>query len=183
MVKPTPMKNFYILAIIVVVASSILGALVSFPPPQAIIRSSTLIGNTISLAWDKSPDTNVVGYRIYYGDSFGSRQVAATVGNVTNATIDKLIAGQNLFTSVVSYNSIGVESEPSNTVTNYIFPKVSTRVYVIAADATAPNKTNTWQVSRDAVTWHNEKTIVTEVGSQITVLVTNDSPMKLIRLR
>jgi len=157
--------------------------LFSLPSPHASVGSPAPVGNTLKLAWDASLDTNVVGYRVYYGDSYNSKQNAATAGNVTNVTIDRLVAGRNVFIHVVSYNSTGIESDPSNTVTNFIYPKISTRIHSIAADVSAPNATNVWQISTNGTTWSNYRTIITNPGSQLSIVITNDVPMKLIRLK
>lgn len=158
-------------------------SLISFPTPHASVGFPAPVGNTLKLAWDPPPDTNVVGYRVYYGDSFGSRQTASTVGKATNTVIDRLVAGKDLFIHVVSYNLIGMESVSSNPITNFIYPKISTRMYSLAADASAPNATNVWQISTNGTSWSNYRTVITNPGSQLSIIITNDAPMKLIRLR
>lgn len=162
---------------------SAFAALVSFPPQPASVGSAAPTGNYLKLAWDASPNTNVVGYRIYYGDTSGSRQSSSTVGNVTKTTLDKLVAGKDIFIHAVSYDSSGFESVASNQITNFIYPKISTRIYSLAADVSAPNTTNVWQISTNGTTWSNYRTVITNPGSQLSIVITNDAPMKLIRLK
>jgi len=157
--------------------------LFSLPTPMQSVAFPTTVGNTLKLAWDPAGDTNVSGYRVYYGDSPGSRQTAATVGKTTNTVIDRLVAGKNVYVHVVSYNSVQIESEPSNSITNFIYPKIFTRIYSIAADASAPNATNVWQISTNGTTWSDYKTSVVTPGVIITAVITNDAQMKLIRIR
>jgi hypothetical protein len=158
-------------------------ALFSIPAPHASVGSPTTVGNTLKLAWDASSDTNVDGYRIYYGDSYLSKQTAATVGKATNAVIDRLVAGKDLHIHIVSYDKVGMESVPSNTITNFIYPKIFTRIYSIAVDVSAPKATNVWQISTNGTTWLDYRTVITNPGSQLSIIITNDSPMKLIRIK
>ena len=70
----------------------------------------------IVLAWDPSPDTNVVGYAVYCGTNSGSYQTRLDVGNQTNATVQVPANGATYFFVVTSYRVGGVESLPSNEV-------------------------------------------------------------------
>jgi hypothetical protein len=77
----------------------------------------------VNLAWDPSPDTNVVGYAVYYatksdffkngpeGMCFSSTQ---TVGNVTNYTVPRLVEGTTYYFAVTALSDQGLQSEFSN---------------------------------------------------------------------
>src|SRR5882672_12401480 len=77
---------------------------------------------SVSLAWDKSPDTNVVGYAVYYGNSSGAYDSRLEVGTNTVATVT-VPGGLTYFFVATSYDADGLESEPSNEV-NYSVPGV-----------------------------------------------------------
>jgi len=83
------------------------------------IFSKPGIGNAASvmLAWDPSPDSQVVGYRVYYGVASLSYTNSATVGAVTNATVTGLIVGTRYYFAATAYNAAGDESVFSNEIT------------------------------------------------------------------
>jgi len=69
-----------------------------------------------TLAWDPSISPGVSGYRLYYGTSSGNHQNILNVGNTTKATVTGLTPGQTYYFVVTAYNSVGLESLPSNQV-------------------------------------------------------------------
>ena len=84
-------------------------------------------GGTISLAWDAtttknngSPltDTDLAGYRVYYGTSAGIYTQSIYVGNVTTYTLTGLVAGQTYYINVTAIDTANPpdESAPSNEV-------------------------------------------------------------------
>ena len=78
----------------------------------------------VGLAWDPSPDPNVVGYAVYYGTSSGSYPLRVDVGLQTNATIQLPLHRATFFFVATAYTVDGVESLPSNEV-SYVVPAAS----------------------------------------------------------
>jgi len=68
----------------------------------------------VSLAWDPSPDADVVNYRLYWGPSNGVYTASRDLGNVTNTVFTSLVGGQHVFFVVTAFNAAGAESDPSN---------------------------------------------------------------------
>jgi len=68
---------------------------------------------SVTLAWDPSPDTNVVGYRVYYGVVSRTYTNVVNVGNATNVTINGLVEGTTYYFAATAYNSLGMESDYS----------------------------------------------------------------------
>ena len=90
---------------------------------------TSLPAASVTLAWDPSSGTGVVGYKIYYGPASRTYTNSLATGNVTNATIDNLVAGGSYFFAATAVTAGGVESAFSNeiqyqvaqnTPTNYI---------------------------------------------------------------
>ncbi len=80
----------------------------------AVSLGQALGSQSVSLAWDPSPDTNVVGYFLHYGTSSGSYPSRIDVGNTTNATVPGLKEGAVYYFVATAYNAAGLESDPSN---------------------------------------------------------------------
>lgn len=80
----------------------------------------------ITLAWDPSPSTSVAGYKVCYGLVNSAITSRMDTGRTLSATLSGLTAGANYFFYVVSYDSAGYESPPSNVL--YFSPPVISRL-------------------------------------------------------
>lgn len=84
----------------------------------------------VTLAWEKPPDTSVVGYKLLYGPSSGFYTNSVSVGD-TNRAVLSLNTSTRYFIAAVSVNTDGVESRPSNELE--VQPEVSRKVFLIAS--------------------------------------------------
>jgi hypothetical protein len=82
-----------------------------------------MIGCPVTLAWDASRDTNVIGYALYYGLENAAATNRVDVGPALSATLTNLYAGTNYFFLVVAYNAAGIESLPTGLI--YSTPAIS----------------------------------------------------------
>jgi hypothetical protein len=71
---------------------------------------------SVNLAWDKSPDARIAGYRIKYGTERGLYLERVTVGDQASATLDGLRADTVYYIVVVAFDAQGNESPPSNEI-------------------------------------------------------------------
>jgi Divergent InlB B-repeat domain/Fibronectin type III domain/Bacterial Ig domain len=71
---------------------------------------SSLATQSVTIAWDPSPDTNVVGYKIYYGVVSRTYTNVIDVGASTSATISNLVEGTTYYFAATAYNVLGMES-------------------------------------------------------------------------
>jgi hypothetical protein len=80
---------------------------------SAVAEAAT---ESVTLAWDPSPDPTVTGYHVYYGTA--SRVYSAHVdsGGATQATVEGLLPEQTYFFAVTAYNQERFESAPSGEV-------------------------------------------------------------------
>jgi len=70
------------------------------------------------LNWNRNPETNVTGYRVYYGTTSRNYSNSVTVvGDVTNNIVAGLASGITYFFAITAYNTTGDESPFSNEVT------------------------------------------------------------------
>lgn len=81
---------------------------------------------SVNLAWDPSPDLDVTGYNLSYGPSSRNYTNVVDVGDNTSFSLFGLVIGATYFMAVTAYNSLGVESPPSDeivyTVPNRTYP-------------------------------------------------------------
>jgi hypothetical protein len=94
------------LTIIIVVASLKITAFGFAPTPQG----------KLSLAWDRSTDSSVVGYRLYLGSASQVYTNVTDVGDQARITIVNLIPGTTYYFAVTAYDDTGLESEFSGEV-------------------------------------------------------------------
>jgi fibronectin type 3 domain-containing protein len=75
-------------------------------------------GASVTLAWDPNPETDLAGYRVYYGTASRSYSQTNSAGNVTTNVVGGLATGITYYFAVTAYNTSGLESDFSNEV-NY----------------------------------------------------------------
>lgn len=62
--------------------------------------------------WDPNPETDLAGYRLYWGTQPGQHPTMLEVGNVTEAKLN--LAPGVWYMVCTAYNTAGLESLPSN---------------------------------------------------------------------
>jgi hypothetical protein len=82
----------------------------------AALPAVTNAERSVILAWDRSPDPNVTGYKAYYLEENAATPIQVNVGTSTQTTISGLKEGLKYTFTVTSYNMYGVESSPSGEV-------------------------------------------------------------------
>jgi len=99
---------------------------------EAVLSASP----SVRVAWDPNPETNIKGYRIYYGEVSSGPTNLVDVGNQTTGTITNLVFATSYFFYVTAYNVFDLESDPSEALyytTPVISPlALSTDGYLIA---------------------------------------------------
>jgi hypothetical protein len=71
---------------------------------------------SLTLEWDAASDSDIAGYKIYYGTSSRSYDTIMDVGNYTTATIGNLDGNQDYYFAVTAYDAAGNESGYSDEV-------------------------------------------------------------------
>jgi hypothetical protein len=79
-------------------------------PAQAFGATGSSSQYSVTLAWNPSPDTNVVGYRVYYGGNSGIYTNETDVGNMTSNTVSGLTGSVPYYFAVTAYDVSGLES-------------------------------------------------------------------------
>jgi hypothetical protein len=70
----------------------------------------------VFLAWDPNPESDIGGYKIYYGVESRVYDVVVDVGNVTNTIITNLTSGTTYYFAATAYNLASLESDFSEEV-------------------------------------------------------------------
>ncbi len=79
---------------------------------------------SVMLAWDKSPDVSVTGYRLYWGVASRTYTnfIALPSASTTNATVSNLARGQRYYFAATALNAVPLESPYSLEVTYDTIP-------------------------------------------------------------
>lgn len=78
--------------------------------------SPACAGQHVSLAWNGSSDSSVTRYALYYGTNSGNYTVRIDAGTNTVATVAQLSINITYYFAVSAFNSVGMESVPSEEV-------------------------------------------------------------------
>jgi hypothetical protein len=71
-------------------------------------------GADVTLAWDPNLESNLKGYKVYYGSASGNYSFMVDVGNWTSLTISGLEAGKTYYFAATAYGPAGEESGMSD---------------------------------------------------------------------
>lgn len=78
--------------------------------------SESVQAGQISLAWDANTESDLAGYRVYYGTQSGAYSSQTNLGKVTSVTISGLNDTATYYFTVRALNTAGLISDPSNEV-------------------------------------------------------------------
>jgi hypothetical protein len=97
----------------------------SLPQPVASL-APTVNPNlgSVTLAWTHSPSSNVTSYSVQYGTNRTALNSSTGVGYVTNVTVTGIYPAATYYFTVTARDAAGVDSAPSNMVTNFIQPRM-----------------------------------------------------------
>lgn len=87
-----------------------------------VAGSGSALSQSVTLAWDPSPDPDVVGYHLYYGVASQTYTNFVALGQATTTTISNLTSGLIYFFAATTIDSMGLESEFSGEVAYGIGP-------------------------------------------------------------
>ncbi|HSL22713.1 MAG TPA: FG-GAP-like repeat-containing protein [Vicinamibacterales bacterium] len=94
----------------------VVGTLLTFFCSSGVIAAAT-----ITLAWDPSPSTDVIGYIVSWRAAGATVGQSFDVGNVTTYAVRNLTSGTTYTFSVRAYNAAGVQSAPSAEVSGLAY--------------------------------------------------------------
>ena len=89
--------------------------------------ASNVFAGQITLAWDPSTSTNVMGYHVVYGQSSGSYTEKVDVGNTTKTTINNLDDSKNYYFAVRAYAGSGDNPTAQSAASNEVSKLATTQ--------------------------------------------------------
>lgn len=127
--------------------------------------SPATFGAQIKLSWDPNTESDLAGYKIYYGVSSGSYGSPVNVGNVTSYTLTGLTPGQTYFIAATAFNTLNNESGYSNEVSGAAVDPVQS--YNITSNIPG------LQITVDGAIYSSPQTFMWTPGSSHTISVSS----------
>ena len=160
--------------------TTVLGTILFLALLLSPVQALSVPGNGVTLAWDRSPDSSVIGYRIYYGAASGNYTNSVAVGNVTTNAVQGLTSGVTYFFAVTAYDASGLESSFSNE-TSYTVPtglptvqlRVASNGQVVLTVRGQIGHTYEIQTSEDLKTWTATATATVGASGSVEFVDTN----------
>ena len=84
---------------------------------------------SVTLAWNASPDPTAVGYALYYGTDGVTFPNRLDVGTNTLSTVSNLVAGTTNYFQVTAYSASQIESVPTAQVQFFAQSPTTTTVH------------------------------------------------------
>jgi hypothetical protein len=84
--------------------------------PLLPVLSGEARAEQVSLAWDANTESDLGGYKLYYGTASQAYSEVIDVGKDTQVTLNNLSQGVNYFFAVTAYDLQGAESDYSNEI-------------------------------------------------------------------
>ncbi len=111
--------------------------------------TSNVYSAQATLSWNPNSESELAGYKVYYGNSSRSYSFNDDVGNQTSYTIANLVEGEIYFFAVTAYDFSGNESGYSNEV-SYAIP---TNEIIIDNGDPETSFTGAWGLSGASNPW------------------------------
>jgi len=81
---------------------------------------NVLYGADITATWNANSESDLAGYKVYYGTQSGNYSQSVDVGNTTSSTITIQDSDKTYFFAVTAYDNAGNESGFSQEVSLFI---------------------------------------------------------------
>ena len=86
------------------------------PPAAPTQLSAALQGTSVALQWAANSETDLAGYRVYYGIASGSYSQNVDAGKTTSRTVTGLSSGKTYYFAVLAYDNGNLKSGLSKEV-------------------------------------------------------------------
>jgi hypothetical protein len=93
-----------------------------------MVAVPTSTAKDLTLAWNSSTSTNVIGYRLYYGTASRKYDHTVDVRGALQTTVPGFAQGLKYYFAATAYDSFGLESDPSDEI-SYSVPRPPAGIY------------------------------------------------------
>ena len=144
----------------------------------------------VLLSWEASTDASVTGYRVYRGTGVNPVYDTIDVGAALTCHVPDLREGESYQFYVTAYDALGLESDPSNTLSFIVpLPPLSSTVTRDAQGRPAMRMKVTavagrrvaLESSTDLASWVRLNTSAVGSAIDMTVLVSSSQPQRFFR--
>ena len=121
-----------------------------------IVSSTIVYAGQITLGWDKSTESDVIGCKIYYGTATGNytQSIKIASPNITTCTILNLSDGQRYYFAATAYNAELIESDYSaevfatiSPITTTVQPTTTTTSLITTTTTSMPRSTTSTTIT------------------------------------
>ena len=114
-----------------------------------IVSSTIAYAGQVTLGWDKSTETEVAGYKVYYGTATRNytQSIKIASPNITACTIINLLNGQKYYFAAIAYNAELIESDYSAEVFTTISPVTTTVQPTTTTTTSIPRSTTSTTIT------------------------------------
>jgi hypothetical protein len=160
---------------------------------MVLARGASLPGGaSVTLAWNPSPDSNVTGYRLYYGTASHNYTNTVPADLSATATVAGLAEGATYVFAVTAINNLGMESDYSNEI-SYTVPSTGPRLevridpnqQVILRITGQPGHTYEIQATQNFTNWNAISVVTLDAGGSLDFIdvAAAGQPSRSYRLR
>lgn len=135
------------------------------------IQPPTCHAAQITLSWDANTETDIAGYKIYYGSSSGNYETTIDIGNTTTCVLEEAPADTTYF-AVKAYNTSGFESDFSDEVIYAPVVSTTTTQPVTTTTTTQPVTTTTTTIQLVTTTTTTQPVTTTTTTQLVTTTTT-----------
>ena len=116
-----------------------------------LLPALTMAAGSVTISWNANAESDLAGYRIYYGASSGNYSNVVTVGNATAYTFNSLNGGATYYFVVAAYDDSGNESGYSAEVSATVIDTTPPLITAVAAkNITTSGASITWSTDEAA---------------------------------
>ena len=130
--------------------------------------ASQVYAASVTLAWNRNPEADIAGYRIYFGPQGGTPTTSQNAGTSTNVVVTGLQEGASYSFYATAYNSAGLESDFSAPV-NYTVPSSANNLVVTWERSFSSEAANYSMIYGPA----NQTPTTRNVGTNLTATISN----------
>jgi hypothetical protein len=76
--------------------------------------------SSLRITWNANTETDLAGYKVYYGTQSGTYGTPIVLGKVTSYDLPNVATGKTYFVALTAYNSSGSESPRSTEMSAYV---------------------------------------------------------------